>query len=335
MCHSLVKPGNDSCFFLCYYSPMLSYQHIFHAGNHADILKHSVLIHVLNSLNKKDKAYTFFDTHAASGLYDLTDGRSLKTGEAGRGIMALNETEGGAACEPDLPPLLKSYLDFVKPYLKDSRYPGSPEIERSFMRAQDTLILSELHPQEIENLRNNMKNSCLSTGGQTAATDFPSIKIHNRNGWEMLTALTPPVTKRGAVLIDPSYEETEDYEKAAATICGVHKKWSGGIIMLWYPLLAHRDREITSMLETIIQSARSSNPNIEIADLRLEVFDKNEHKEMSLEEFRASENKNPPRLYGSGMLVINSPWKLKEEAEETIEYIKNAFSSRLQTESRT
>ncbi len=174
---------------------MLSYQHIFHAGNHADILKHCVLIHVLNSLNKKEKPYTFFDTHAASGLYDLTDGRSLKTGEAGRGIMAL---QGECGNENQLPLLLKSYLDFVKTYIDDSRYPGSPEIERSYMRSQDTLILSELHPQEIENLRANMKRPCENK-------NLPSIKIHNRNGWEMLTALTPPVTKRGAVLIDPSY----------------------------------------------------------------------------------------------------------------------------------
>ena len=296
---------------------MLSYQHIFHAGNHADILKHCVLIQVLTSLNKKEKPYTFFDTHAASGLYDLTDGRSLKTGEAGRGILSLTG-EGIAAGDSDkpLPPLLQSYLDFVKPYLKDSRYPGSPEIERSFMRAQDTLILSELHPQEIENLRENMKRPREKT---------PSVQIHKRNGWEMLTALTPPATKRGAVLIDPSYEETADYVQAADTITAVHKKWSNGIIMLWYPLLAHREGEIESMLDRITEGARALNSNIEIANLQLEVFDKNEHKEVSLEHFRASEGKNPPRLYGSGMLVLNSPWKLEEECSALIDYLKNAF----------
>ena len=296
---------------------MLSYQHIFHAGNHADILKHCVLIQVLTSLNKKEKPYTFFDTHAASGLYDLTDGRSLKTGEAGRGILSLNG-EGIAAGDSDklLPPLLQSYLDFVKPYIADSRYPGSPEIERCFMRAQDTLILSELHPQEIENLRDNMKRPREKT---------PSVQIHKRNGWEMLTALTPPATKRGAVLIDPSYEETDDYAQAADTITAVHKKWSNGIIMLWYPLLAHREGEIESMLDRITEGARAQNSNIEIANLQLEVFDKNEHKEVSLEDFRASEGKNPPRLYGSGMLVLNSPWKLEEECSALIDYLKNAF----------
>ena len=288
---------------------MLSYQHIFHAGNHADLLKHSVLIQVLESLNKKDKPYTFFDTHAASGLYDLKDNRSLKTGEATKGIVQF-------ADKADMPQAFADYVTFVQKYLKDSLYPGSPEIERSFMRKQDTLILSELHPQEIENLRHNMKKG---EDGQ------PEIQIHNRNGWEMLKALTPPATKRGAALIDPSYEEASDYTMAADTICAVHKKWSNGIIMLWYPLLAHRESEIEGMINQITNQARSQNPNIEIADLQLQVFDKNEHKEVSLEEFRASEGKNPPRLYGSGMLILNAPWMLKENTLETIAYTKNAF----------
>ena len=296
---------------------MLSYQHIFHAGNHADILKHSVLIYVLNSLNKKDKPYTFFDTHAASGLYDLTDNRSLKTGEASKGILSLNTST-------ELPLLLKEYLDFVKPYIKDSRYPGSPEIERSLMREQDTLILSELHPQEIENLKENMKRPRQVLQTNLVNKAFPAIQIHKRSGWEMLKALTPPATKRGAVLIDPSYEEETDYKAAADTICAVHKKWSNGIIMLWYPLLAHRENEINSMLSQITESARYQNPNIEISDLRLQVFDKEAHKEVSLEEYRAQAadgKKNPPRLYGSGMLVLNSPWMLQEAAEQAISFI--------------
>lgn len=289
---------------------MLSYQHIFHAGNHADILKHCVLIGVLDSLNKKDKPYTFFDTHSGSGLYDLTDNRSLKTGEAQKGIEVISKLAGG-------PPALSRYLDFVSPYLKTQCYPGSPEIERALMRNNDTLILSELHPQEIENLRENMKES-------SGAGKSPSIQIHKRNGWEMLKALTPPATKRGAVLIDPSYEESSDYTEAADTIISVHKKWSNGIIMLWYPLLAHREGEINAMLERITETARLQNQNIEIANLQLEVFDKNEHKEVSLEEFRAGQG-NPPRLYGSGMLVLNTPWKLEEEIQTVIDYLKNAF----------
>lgn len=305
---------------------MLSYQHIFHAGNHADLLKHSVLIQVLNSLNKKEKSYTFFDTHSGSGLYDLTDNRSLKTGEAEKGIAAFSKADGVGATD-DVPPAFADYLSFVKSYLSDSRYPGSPEIERRLMRAQDTLILSELHPQEIENLRSNMKKPF--EGG-------PVVQVHNRNGWEMLKALTPPQTKRGAVLIDPSYEEASDYEFAADTIISVYKKWTNGIIMLWYPLLAHREGEIESMLDRIIEGARAINQNIEISNLRLEVFDKSTHKEVSLEEYRASsgDRKNPPRLYGSGMLILNSPWKLKEEMLSVISYIKNEIGFQHQAEER-
>ena len=300
---------------------MLSYQHIFHAGNHADLLKHSVLIQVLDSLNKKEKPYTFYDTHSGSGLYDLEDNRSLKTGEAEKGIGLVSKL----SADTSLPSALKRYLEFVNNYLKQGRYPGSPEIERSLMRKSDILILSELHPQEIENLRENMKKAA-------NAEDGPSVQIHKRDGWEMLSALTPPATKRGAVLIDPSYEEACDYQKAADTILAVHKKWSNGIILLWYPLLSHREGEINSMLDRITEGARAINQNIEIEDLRLEVYDKAWHKEVSLEEFRASEGKNPPRLYGSGMLVINAPWKLKEETEKSISFIKNACGFPLQTE---
>ncbi len=297
---------------------MFSYQHIFHAGNHADILKHQVLIHIIESLNKKEKPYTFFDTHSGSGLYDLKDNRSLKTGEAEKGIELLAKAGG------DLPPALEKYMNFVSDYLQDGRYPGSPEIERRLLRTQDKLVLSELHPQEIENLRNNMKESCHNEDSDKAKSS-PSVQIHKRDGWEMLTALTPPSTKRGAVLIDPSYEEGSDYQQAADTILAVHKKWSNGIIMLWYPLLSHREGEINSMLDRITEGARALNQNIEIEDLRLEVYEKDAHKEVSLEEYLHSSEKNPPRLYGSGMLVLNAPWKLKEEIEKSINYLKNVI----------
>ena len=299
---------------------MLSYQHAFHAGNHADILKHLTLTGVLISLNKKDKPYTYFDTHSASGLYDLMDNRAEKTGEAAQGIMRLlgkiprdlphqNEFSGSH-------PLLSAYLSLIEKYTSKNLYPGSPEIGRLLLRSCDYMVLSELHPQEIENLRRNMIKSPFC---QAACRQ---IQIHARNGCEMLKALTPPKTKRGAVLIDPSYEEASDYRDVADTICAVNKKWSNGIIMLWYPLLAHRESEINNMLEKITESARAINANIEIADLRLEVASKDAHKEMSLKEYEASE-KNPPRLYGSGMLVLNAPWKLEEEVLRDLDFVKN------------
>jgi 23S rRNA (adenine2030-N6)-methyltransferase len=296
---------------------MLSYQHAFHAGNHADILKHSVLIQLLESLNKKDKPYTFFDIHSGSGLYNLSDIRSQKTKEAEKGIIKFSKV---SEKYENYPPALLNYYNFVSEYLKNQQYPGSPEIERCFMRTQDTLILSEFHPSEIVNLRNNMKNN--------SRDENPSIQIHFRDGWEMLKALTPPKTSRGAVLIDPSYEESEDYSRAADTICLVNKKWSNAVIMLWYPLLAHRNNEIEQMLETIKQSVLNVNHNTQISNLQLVVNTKDSHKEVSLKD-NAFVN-DAPRLYGSGMLVINSPYMLEENALKSIEFLTNVFWKKTQ-----
>lgn len=287
---------------ICYTFSMLSYQHAYHAGNHADILKHYVVSFVINSLNKKDKPYTFFDTHSGSGLYDLFDNRIQKTGEAGKGIQKLLQAQ-------NIPEELGNYISLIKEYAQKNMYPGSPEIERRLLREQDTLILSELHPQEIENLRHNMANPVF--GNKNVIP-----QVHNRSGWEMLKALTPPATKRGAVLIDPSYEETQDYLDAAKVICEVHKKWTNGIIMLWYPLLAHREIEIETMINQITNFAKEINQNVEISNLQLCVYSK--------------EEKELPRLYGSGMLVINSPWKLEEEASKVIDYVRNEIGYQLQ-----
>lgn len=283
---------------------MLSYQHVFHAGNHADILKHYVLLFVLDSLNKKEKPYTFFDTHSGSGLYDLLDNRCQKTKEAENGILKIISQNAS------IPEELKRYSDFVTPYISKNLYPGSPEIERQLLRTQDFLVLSELHPKEYENLKNNITSL------------HSKIQINNRSGWDVLKALTPPVTKRGAVLIDPSYEELQDYTDAANTIQSVIKKWSNGIVMLWYPLLSHRMTEIETMTKLIKGFAKSVNPNMEISDLRLCVSSPDSHREVSLEQVLSDEDKkNPPRLYGSGMLVLNSPWKLEEEAGTVIEFV--------------
>ena len=286
---------------------MLSYQHAFHAGNHADLLKHFVLSFVLNSLNKKDKPYTFFDTHSGSGVYDLLDNRSLKTGEAQKGIVSLLKENSSS---PDF----AFYFDFVNSFYKNNLYPGSPLFELGLMRKTDTLILSELHPKEITVLKETME--------KYKTSDSPLVQLHNRDGWEMIKALTPPKTRRGTVLIDPSYEETKDYTDAQKTISFINKKWTNGIIMLWYPLLAHREEIINQMIQNITESAKEVNQNVEIENLTLLVASKDSHKEVSLEELK-EDKKNPPRLYGSGMLVINAPWKLKETTQGFIDFVQS------------
>ena len=281
---------------------MLSYQHSYHAGNHADILKHFVLSYVMEYLNKKEKPYTFFDTHSASGVFDLLDNKSLKTLEAQNGILKLIN-------QNDLPQQLDVYLNVVKENLKNNFYFGSPKIEEFFVRQQDTLILSELHPTEFKNLKNNFHKTS------------KNVQIHNRNGWEMIKALTPPKTKRGAVLIDPSYEQKEDYEIAAKTISFINKKWSNGIILLWYPLLKYRQDDINLMIQSICNNVKENNQNTEIVNLQLYIADKDSHTEVELAE-NAEVNKIP-RLYGSGMLVINAPYLLKENTEPVIKYLES------------
>lgn len=294
---------------------MLSYQHAFHSGNHADILKHIVLIYTLNHLNKKEKPYTFFDTHAGSGLYDLNDERLLKTNEAEEGIKKLF-----LLCKNNfnnLPQALNDYLCFVNSYVENNLYPGSPEIEKNLIRKNDVLVLSELHPQEIENLKKNMnslKNNMDSAGGKNSCMNEQNCKnvnIHKRNGWEMIQALTPPKTVRGGVLIDPSYEEAADYVDAAETICRLYKKWNSGIILLWYPLLTHRKTECREMLNKITNCCRTQNQNVEISNLILTAYPE------------GSENK--PRLYGSGMFIVNSPYLLQEKVEEALKYVSNVM----------
>ncbi|MBO4532425.1 MAG: 23S rRNA (adenine(2030)-N(6))-methyltransferase RlmJ [Treponema sp.] len=298
---------------------MLSYQHAFHAGNHADILKHYVLFSVIQALNTKEKPYTLYDTHAGSGLYDMLDNRSLKTNEARSGILTLVQAVKNAGSEP-VPQDLTAYLDYVQGYLDKSLYPGSPKIEQDLMRGQDTLILSELHPAEIENLRKNLHDTSIASGSKK------SVQIHERSGWEMLKALTPPLTSRGAALIDPSYEEADDYEAAAQTICAVHKKWTNGIIMLWYPLLAHRQEQIQGMKAFIKEFVHSINANTQIDEYELCVNTSDSHKETSLQEVLHDEDKkNPPRLYGSGMLVINTPWKLVQQAAQTLSFLERVL----------
>ena len=164
--------------------------------------------------------------------------------------------------------------------------------------------------------------------------DSATVQIHNRSGWEMIQALTPPKTKRGAVLIDPSYEELSDYDNAHKTITSVLKKWNNGIIMLWYPLLNYRSSQIESMIDGILFDAKSLNPNIETCDIRLEVFEKDSHTEIELESLSV-DKKNPPRLYGSGMLVLNAPWMLKENAQETVDFLTSFFRQKNRESSGT
>ncbi len=295
---------------------MLSYQHEFHAGNHADILKHQVLVFILEHLKKKDKPFTVFDTHAGAGRYLLDDERSRKTGEAGNGIQRLLGTGG-------LPARMDSYLALCRLYGEQRMYPGSPEIERCMLREGDRLILSELHPAEIQVLQENMRQPVL-VPDQTAV----HAAVHHRDGWEMLRALTPPQIKRGLAVIDPSYEEGTDYTRTAETVADVRRKWPAGIIMVWYPLLHHRRGETTAMKRSLKAAAQAGINQADVLDIQLHISQPESHQETDLASFKAqkAEGTNTPRLYGSGVFIINPPWQLAQDCEAVLPAVAAALS---------
>ena len=355
---------------------MLSYRHAFHAGNHADVFKHTLLVMLLERFNAKETPYTVIDTHSGSARYDLNDERALKTLDAQSGILKLLESiphakearlpgkssdeaarhvqeaqspdreqpvpESSAISRDDSQPPHKSsdetalrelrsrecrsdsidfqkYLLFAKVCLEAGFYPGSPEIERAFMRTKDCLILSELHPDEIGALQRNMRLNAAN------AENSPAVHIHHRDGFEALRALTPPKTKRGIVFCDPSYEDASDWERTAASFIETHKRWASATLALWYPLVAVKKIERDAMKQKIIAGIKSGKTQRGILDAELCVNTENSHRESALKDVNHSE---PPRLYGSGMLVVNPPWKIDDELAAVLPYLAETIGTK-------
>lgn len=195
---------------------MLSYQHIYHAGNLADVHKHSMLAWALSYMTRKDKPLSYMETHAGRGLYALTDAEAIKTGEAAQGIA-----RAANWFSPDHP--YSQVRARIQAKHGKTAYPGSPIVAAECLRPMDNLYLSELHPQEFAALQTNMS----PYGGVFKKMD----------GLEMALSMCPPDPRRGILLIDPSFEVKTDYQTIPKTITQVHRKWGVGVIMLWYPIL--------------------------------------------------------------------------------------------------
>lgn len=275
---------------------MLSYQHEYHAGNHADIFKHVTLCLILKSLCKKEKPFTVIDSHAGAGIFSLEDERLLKTGESKEGIEKLFRLLDGTAAE--IPHGLKEYIALEKPYIVRRKYAGSPEIERLYARKGDSLHFVEKHPQSLASLKANMEKK--------------NVHIHNEDSFKALQALTPPAVRRGLVLCDPSYEEAEDYRSVCSALKTVRRKWNTAVIALWYPLLLRRRHETAQLLTELEDFCKTGTAPCET--LRAELTVKNPDE--------AAKNECAPHLYGSGMLILNPPWKLKEELAENAAFLE-------------
>lgn len=196
---------------------MLSYQHLYHAGNLADVHKHALLAWTLDYLTRKDKPLTYIESHAGRGLYDLSAPEAIKTGEAAKGIAAVSGWFG--ATHP--------YARAVAQTRRErgpNAYPGSPLIAGHLLRETDTIHLCELHPQE------------------RAALDYATAPfgafVHPEDGLKKALSICPPTPRRGMLLIDPSYEIKTDYELMPRVIGQLARKWNVGIIALWYPILS-------------------------------------------------------------------------------------------------
>jgi len=194
----------------------MNYRHSFHAGNSADVVKHSLLIALVQALQHKPGALTLIDTHAGCGLYDLEGDEAGRTGEAAQGVLR---------AFADRNPLLNDYRAAVNAVNggSDPRlYPGSPQILSQLLRPQDALILNEKHPDDAYALRGAMR-------GTPAA-------VHERDAYELWLAMLPTRTPRGVVVVDPPYEQTDERARITTTLAAAHRKWAHGVTVIWYPL---------------------------------------------------------------------------------------------------
>lgn len=269
---------------------MFSYRHGFHAGNFADVLKHVVLVALLDALARKSTPFAVLDTHAGAGLYDLRDDMALKRREYEHGLHRLWWRD-------DLPAPVARWRDRVRaadptlaPGAPPRCYPGSPVLVRGLLREADRLLLSELHPAEQRELRQRFRGDA-------------QAQVHARDGYEAMTALLPPAERRGLVLVDPSYETADEIANITGALQRALQRWPGGIYAVWYPLLARKS------VRRLLEWPRKAG-----ARRVLQV------------ELRVRPDGSPAGMHGCGMLVLNAPWQLDRMLADTPAWLARALA---------
>ena len=258
----------------------MNYRHGYHAGNFADVLKHTALCELLRLLTAKDKKLFVLDTHAGAGGYDLSGNKARRTGEAETGIVRL-----AAAPRAGMPATLARYLATVAAYDrkfgpaggKPSRYPGSPRLVRAALRPGDRFIACELHPEEALALKREF-------AGDRA------VEVRQADGYKALKALLPPVERRGLVLIDPPFEVTDEYERLLRALRQGVRRFATGCYVVWYPI---KDE----MAEAFVRELAAFKPLV--LELRLDGI-------------------APGKLAACGLAVINPPWRFEEAMREAL-----------------
>lgn len=268
---------------------MLSYRHSYHAGNHADVLKHSILVQLLRYLGLKDKAFWAIDTHSGAGIYALDSEHAEKLGEYRDGVGRLWQRN-------DLPPMIADYLAEVRALNGDGplqAYPGSPWLAERALREQDRLRLFELHSTDFRTLDSYFGQH----GKQTM--------VYADDGFAHLKALLPPPSRRGLTLIDPSYELREDYGRLIEVMKDALQRFPTGMYAIWYPMLAKPEsRQLPTRLKNL--GAR----NWLHAGIKVR-----------------SPSSDGPGMYGSGMFIINPPWTLTAALTETLPWLAGVLAT--------
>lgn len=276
---------------------MLSYRHAFHAGNHADVLKHVVLIQLLRYLGQKDTPYMYIDTHAGAGAYALDTGYAAKSTEYETGIARLWD-------RTDMPEAVAEYVQIVKdmnPSGKMRYYPGSPFCADKVARAEDRIRLFELHPSDIKILEENFRkiDAHAAAQGQRPGGRGKRVMISRGDGFEGLKALLPPPSRRGLVLIDPPYEVKDDYRRVKDTLTDALVRFATGTYAVWYPVLQRMEsRQMPDKLKRLPGNGWL-NVTLSISGPAPDGFG----------------------LHSSGMFVINPPWTLEPMLREIMPYL--------------
>ncbi|MCP3721987.1 23S rRNA (adenine(2030)-N(6))-methyltransferase RlmJ [Paraburkholderia sp. CNPSo 3272] len=262
---------------------MLSYRHAFHAGNHADVLKHAVVVQLLHYLGKKDKAYWYIDTHAGAGAYALREGYATKNAEFDTGI-------GKLWGRNDLPAALADYVDEVAALNPDGElrfYPGSPYLAWRLMREQDRMRLFELHSTEIDVLRHRFHDA-----GRR-------VMIYAGDGFDGIKPLLPPPPRRALVLIDPSFEDKRDYARTLTCVEEGLKRFSNGTYAVWYPQVTRPESQRFPEQLKRLQNKNWLHLTLSVSNPPEDGFG----------------------LYGSGMFILNPPYTLEAAMKEALPWL--------------
>ncbi len=259
----------------------MNYRHAFHAGGFADVIKHIVLVRILSHLQDKPAAFRVIDTHAGAGLYDLTGDEARRGGEWLTGIARVMQARFSETALP----LVKPYLDIVRafnPKRDLQAYPGSPLIARALLRPQDRLTACEVEPKARKRLIEGLRRDT-------------QARVVDLDGWMALPAFVPPNERRGLILIDPPFEQKDEFERLAEGFTQAFAKWPTGSYLLWYPV---KSRRATDNLARHVAETVAAGPSAEKC-LRLE--------------FSVAPQDAEPGLTSAGLLIVNPPWTLAGE----------------------